>query len=67
MAWNAVQLAALEEALATGAARVTVEGRTIEYRSVDELRSLIAQARADVEATSKPSRALFPSFSRGWE
>ena len=42
MAYTESQLEALEAALASGTLRVTFEGRSIEYRSVDELKKAIA-------------------------
>lgn len=46
--WTEAQLTALREALATGATRVSFEDRTVEYRSLAEIRSLIAEAEGDL-------------------
>ena len=51
MAYTQTQLEALEQALASGTLRVTYEGRTVEYRSVDELKKAIAEVKAAMAAT----------------
>ena len=38
-AWNTGQLAALESAIASGATSVSYEGKTVQYRSIDEMLS----------------------------
>jgi roadblock/LC7 domain-containing protein len=50
MAYTQTQLEALEQALASGTLRVTYEGRTVEYRSVDELKKAIAEVKAAMAA-----------------
>ena len=48
MAYTEEQLQALREALTSGVLRVKYEGREITYRSLDEIRQVLAQAEADV-------------------
>ncbi len=55
MAYTQTQLEALEAALASGTLRVTFEGRSIEYRSVDELKKAIAEVKASM-AAADPAR-----------
>ncbi|MGC8884874.1 MAG: phage head-tail joining protein [Bryobacteraceae bacterium] len=50
MAYSQTQLEALEAALASGTLRVTFEGRSLEYRSVDELKKAIAEVKAAMAA-----------------
>jgi roadblock/LC7 domain-containing protein len=50
MAYSQAQLEALEAALASGTLRVTFEGRSLEYRSVDELKKAIAEVKAAMAA-----------------
>lgn len=42
MAYTTTQLAALQAALASGELRVTFEGRSVEYRSIEDLMKAIA-------------------------
>jgi roadblock/LC7 domain-containing protein len=50
MAYSQTQLEALEAALASGTLRVSFEGRSLEYRSVDELKKAIAEIKAALAA-----------------
>jgi roadblock/LC7 domain-containing protein len=50
MAYTQTQLEALEAALASGTLRVSFEGRSLEYRSVDELKKAIAEIKAALAA-----------------
>ncbi|WP_055336047.1 phage head-tail joining protein [Ralstonia solanacearum] len=45
MAYTEAQLQALEAALARGEHRVTFQDKTVEYRSVDELKMAIREVR----------------------
>lgn len=44
------QLQALQDALATGERRVTFADKTVEYRSVDELKAAIREVQNDLSA-----------------
>jgi len=46
MSYTTEQLDALRQALATGERRVTFADRTVEYRSVEELRAAIREVEA---------------------
>jgi hypothetical protein len=52
MAYTQTQLDALKAALASGELRVTFEGRSVEYRSIDDLQKAIAAVSAEVTATT---------------
>lgn len=55
----------LAEAFAGGTTRVTFDGRTVEYRSLDEIaRALTAGHAAENAAARRPTMTLV-SFSRG--
>jgi len=57
-------LANLREALASGATEVTVDGKTIKYRSLAELRQAIAYVATAQNARPAP-RQHYPAFSKG--
>ena len=69
LAWALAQpagsrAAALAAAYTGGATRVTFDGRTVEYRSLDELgRAMAALRGAETAAARRPS-LTFASFSR---
>lgn len=48
MAFTVAQLTAIEEAIASGALEVTYEGKTVKYRSMDDLAKARAIVRADL-------------------
>ena len=48
MAYTDAQLQALETALARGERRVTFQDKTVEYRSVDELRIAIREVKRGI-------------------
>jgi len=55
MAYSQQQLEALEAALASGMLRVSFQGRSVEYRSVEELKKAIAEVKAAL-AAADPAR-----------
>ena len=46
MAYTEAQLQALQDALAKGERRVTFQDKTVEYRSIDELKAAIREVRS---------------------
>jgi len=52
MAITQAQIDALESALASGELRVTHDGRTVEYRSIDDLKKAIAYCKDEVAAAA---------------
>ncbi len=63
MAYTQVQLDALEAALAKGEKRVSFGDKTVEYRSVDELKSAIAAIKRDLFAQTV-AKGLSPGAPR---
>lgn len=64
MAYTQAQLDGLDAAIASGTLRVSYEGKTVEYRSMDEL----LRARNIVAAAIAPGRRpshVNPIFDRG--
>ena len=56
MALTQANLDAIDEAIASGELRVTVEGRTVEYRSIDDLlRARGHVARVVAESAGNPA------------
>lgn len=68
MAFTVAQLTAIEEAIGSGALEVTYEGKTVKYRSADELRKLYELVRADLVRqgliTDTRNRVSVASFSK---
>lgn len=65
MAWTQAQLTALEDAIATGAMRVTHDGKTVEYRSIAEMIQVRNMMRAAMGGTTPP-RTTLVRFDRGF-
>lgn len=67
MAYTQAQLDAIDRALAAGVTRVTYEGNTTEYRSVDDMLKIRAIAAADVAAASggTPVRQIYATTRKG--
>ena len=63
MAFTQSQLDALQEAYASGTTRVTIDGRTVEYRSLDDLSKAIARIERSLGQGST-ERSSLASFSR---
>jgi len=55
----------LAEAFAGGTTRVTFDGRTVEYRSLDEIARALAAGHAAENAAARRPRTTLVSFSRG--
>lgn len=68
MAFTVAQLTAIEEAIGSGALEVTYEGKTVKYRSADELRKLYELVRADLVRqgliTDTRNRVSVAAFSK---
>lgn len=67
MSFTQSQLDALNEAIASGTLRVTYDGRTIEYRSMDDLLRARGLVAASVNGSAGTARAthINPAFDRG--
>lgn len=61
------QLAAIKEAYASGITRVTYDGKTTEYRSLAEMKQIIATIEAELAAEAGRARPVagYVSFKRG--
>ena len=55
--YTSEHLQALREALASGEHRVTYEGKSIEYRSVADLKAAIAEVEASIARDSGSQKA----------
>jgi multidrug resistance efflux pump len=56
MSYTTQQLEALRKALATGERRVSFGDRTVEYRSIDELKAAIREVEAELARTAGEPR-----------
>ena len=68
MAYTEEQLQALRNALANGVRRVRFGDREIEYRSIEELKSAIAAAEAEIAqaSTTPPTRHIRVYTGKGF-
>lgn len=68
MSYTTTQLEALQKALATGERRVSFGDKTVEYRSVEELREAIRTVEAELarSAGSTPKRQIRVTTSKGF-
>ncbi len=69
MAWTQTDLDAVDQAIASGVLRVTLSDRTIEYRSIDDLKKARTLIIADLTAgtPSAQVRQYRAYTSSGWE
>lgn len=58
MAYTQAQLTALEEAIASGATSVSYEGKTVTYRSLDDMSRIASIIRNALGATGKSTTVL---------
>jgi len=70
LAWALAQPAGnrwrgLAEAFAGGTTRVTFDGRTVEYRTLDEIASALAAGYGAENSTARRPGVTFASFNRG--
>ena len=68
MTYTPEHLQALREALASGEHRVTYEGKSIEYRSVADLKAAIAEVEASIarDSGSQKARQIRVTTSKGF-
>jgi len=68
MAYTQDDIDALKAAIATGAQKVTFgsgpDSRTVEYRSLDQMRSILGDMLAEVSPSSVRSTISYAEFSR---
>ena len=68
MAYTQTQLAAIEEAIATGVLRVEIDGRVTVFQSLEDLKALRLEMQAELGLTSPVSargRTFRPLTSSG--
>ncbi len=68
MAWTQAQLDTIRRAYASGVTRVAYDGKVTEYRSLADMRAIIAEIEADIAGQSGQGRrpvAGFAGFRRG--
>lgn len=66
MAWTQDQIRALETALAQGLRRVRYpDGTEKEYRSLDEMKELLSDMKAQVNGGSRNRSRRYASLSKG--
>lgn len=65
MAWTQAHIDALKEAIALGAKKVKYFDKEIEYRSLDEMRDILAEMEAEVNPTTNKTRRKYASVSSG--
>lgn len=64
--WTQADLERLREAYRLGATRVTFEDRTVEYRSLEDMRTLLSEAEGELgQARDPASRRILPSTRKG--
>lgn len=67
MAWTQSDIDKLKRALASGARRVRFADREVEYRSLEEMREIIAQAERDVKGPQRTTGLVrLTGGSGGW-
>ncbi|MFG1461738.1 hypothetical protein V5F77_02480 [Xanthobacter sp. DSM 24535] len=65
MAYTTEQREALREAIASGATEVTYDGKTVKYRSLNDMRSVLDIIDRDLSATPRRSRSLRAVSNKG--
>lgn len=65
MAYKQADLDALTAAIATGTRRVTINGRTVEYGSLDDMLRVKAMIERDLGVKPATPSRTFAAFSRG--
>lgn len=68
MSYTTADLDSIKEAYATGITRSTVNGRTIEFRSREEMAGIISDIENELNGGVKTDqqKAYFPTFDRGY-
>ncbi len=66
MAYTQAQRDRLANAIAQGATVVVSDGVRVEYRSLAEMRSLLAEMDRQLAPTTARPAVTFAGFNRGW-
>lgn len=59
------QTVALREAIALGATRITYDGKSVSYRSLAEMREVLADLEADESGRPRRRRRRYAAFRSG--
>ena len=62
MSWTQADITALKTAMAKGASMVRIGDEQVQFRSVTEMRALLAQMEREVAGVAAPSMQHYPSF-----
>lgn len=65
MAWTTESLKILEENYQQGVTKVKFRDREVEYRSLDEMRQLINEAKRDLSTAAR--KPIYPVTQRGYQ
>ena len=65
MAWTQSDITRMEQAIATGARVVQINGERVEYRSLDEMRAILVMMKEQSGAGSGAFRITYPKTTRG--
>ncbi|MFH1557429.1 MAG: hypothetical protein ABII76_21685 [Pseudomonadota bacterium] len=65
MAYTTEQREALREAIASGATEVTYDGKTVKYRSLNDMRSVLDIIDRDLSGAPRRSRSLRAVSNKG--
>lgn len=65
MGFNQQQIDALEKAISQGALKVKYQDREVQYRSLDEMMSILNMMQKSVGNASGKLRLITPEFSKG--
>ena len=67
MGWTQAEYDALKKAVATGASEVEFhDGRKVKFRTLKQMRSLLAEIGAELGAQARKPNRTKASFNRGW-
>jgi hypothetical protein len=64
MAWTQADVDALKAAIATGARSVRYGDKTVEYRSLDEMRQVLRDMQDEVSPATAGARCSYATFSK---
>ena len=62
--WTQEQYTTLADAVSRGLLEVTYDGKKVVYQSLAEMRSLLAEMRAQMNPTTSPYGTVYVTFSR---
>lgn len=66
MAYTQTDLNNIRRLIAAGAGKVMIAGKTVEYRSLDELQRIEARIAAEVNGSNRSGRNIVVHSQKGW-